>query len=286
MKKNIFFKLLVLVGVLSFTGCQTEDTETTITTEEFSIEDSENIISEKILNKLKDFYLNHNYIKKVTQTYPDGTSSNMYEVEGDIMMSEKQIMNLDIGGGITTRQYQTNNLVNQGMRIRVLGWTGSGLALNSNAKTALNRAVRNFRNLGITFSLSFGTNQNNADIIIYDNSNARPGASGGKAGFPHNGRPHKWIEIFGLGTNERINEHVISHEIGHAIGLRHSDWWTRESCPTGQQGNEGTGWQGAIHIPGTPTGVDPTSTMRACFDNSVTGEFNRNDIIALEFLYP
>lgn len=74
-----------------------------------------------------------------------------------------------------------------------------------------------------------------------------------------------------------------AHEIGHCIGLRHTDWFSRQSCGSNQ--SEGTAGVGAVLIPGTPSGYDATSYMRACFSGSETGAFNSNDITALNYLY-
>ena len=111
------------------------------------------------------------------------------------------------------------------------------------------------------------------------------GGAGGSAGFPSGGNPNKWVRInSGLAPySNNVHEHVIGHEIGHSIGFRHSDYFSRQSC--GQNTNEGSAGVGAIHIPGTPTGWDPTSLMNACFSSSEDGEFNNNDITALRFLY-
>ena len=117
--------------------------------------------------------------------------------------------------------------------------------------------------------------------MVYQNPN---GQAGGVAGFPEYGDPYKYVQIFSGMENysTATNEHVITHEIGHAVGLRHTDWYSRQSC--GQSG-ESAGSDGAVHIPGTPTGYDSTSVMLACFSANEDGNFGYYDEVALEYLY-
>jgi hypothetical protein len=152
-------------------------------------------------------------------------------------------------------------------------------------QTALQWSVANFNrlNINLNFTLTFGTNYNAYDMVVYRVTNS---GGGGSAGFPSGGAPNKFI-IINSGTSSfdtNVVEHVITHEMGHSVGLRHTDYFDRSySCGSG--GNEGDGGVGAINIPGTPTGIDPNSIMLACFGTGEDGEFGSFDVTALEYLY-
>ena len=168
--------------------------------------------------------------------------------------------------------------------IRVLGYTGGSYALDNTMRTALQWAVNNYNrlNIGLNFTLAYGTNTGAYDMVVYRTS----GGGGGSAGFPSGGNPYKWINILSgtssYGTN--TTEHVITHEMGHCLGLRHTDYFNRSlSCGSG--GNEGSGGVGAIHIPNTPTGFDANSVMLSCFSANEDGEFGFYDEVAPEYLY-
>ena len=277
MKKISMLTVVVLIATFALFSCQNEDVqldEQAVTQEEYP----------EIAKKLRAMYFNTNDLQKVDFQLPDGSFQEMFLVEGDIMFTRKQIENMKMGGDITTKQYRTNNLVSSGT-INIMGYTGGGgYGLSSKERTGLQWAVNNYNrlNLNINFNLTFGTNYGPQDMLVYHNPNQS--GSGGSAGFPSNGNPNKFVQIYGLGGfSTNVNEHVITHEIGHSIGFRHTDWFSRQSC--GQNTNEGTAGVGAVHIPGTPTGYDSTSIMLACFSGSTNGEFNGNDVTALRFMY-
>lgn len=89
---------------------------------------------------------------------------------------------------------------------------------------------------------------------------------------------------------------ILAHETGHCIGFRHTDYFNRRlSCgieyfPNGTPttGNEDVDFpntEGAVHIPGTPTGEDENSFMLACIDHNENRPFTNNDQTALIYLH-
>ncbi len=277
MKKMKFSRVALLLVGASFFACQSEKNEPLDTA-------AVNDVSPEVVAKLADFNINTNDVKKVDFLLPDGTTTPMIQVEGDIHMTEEQALDLPNLQGVTGKNFHTNNLVSQNRVINIIGFTGGNQGLSQRGRTGLQWAVNNYNrlNLSIRFNLTFGTDYQDKDMVVYNNPNIN--GAGGSAGFPTGGNPHKFVQIHGLnGSSNNVNEHVITHEIGHSIGFRHSDYTTRRSC--GQNTNEGTAGVGANPIPGTPNGYDPTSIMLACFSNNTDGEFNNNDITALRFLY-
>lgn len=266
-----------LVAVF-ISSCSPESAE--ITTDE---------ITDDVLTKFEDLGFDVSDIEVITEKNPlTEETGKFYVLEGDIRLTESQVnemLDSDIFHvGAVGEQYRTNNLVSGPRTISVLGYTGGSNALDNTMRTALQWAVNNYNriNINLNFTLTFGTNFQAFDMVVYRVS----GGGGGSAGFPTGGNPFKFIQIqsgtSSFGTN--TTEHVITHEMGHCLGLRHTDYFNRSlSCGTG--GNEGSGGVGANHIPGTPTGFDANSVMLSCFSANEDGEFGNFDVVALELLY-
>ncbi len=269
--KKLALLSIMIIGLV-FMACEKEQ-----------VAPEQNQISQEVIAKVASLDLNPVDMQFYDLKLPNGdVKEGMYLIEGCIAINAKQLNEMHLNGGVTSEQYRTYNLVSSPRTINIIGYTGGSNALTSKMRTALQWAVANYNrlNIGLTFNLTFGTNYQSKDMVVYKTS----GAAGGVAGFPSGGNPYKWVQIFS-GTDSydtNVVEHVITHEMGHCVGMRHTDWFSRQSC--GQSG-ESANPDGAVHIPGTPTGYDSNSVMLACFGSGEDGEFGYYDIVALEYLY-
>ncbi|MEQ8582866.1 MAG: M57 family metalloprotease [Marinoscillum sp.] len=278
LKFTLFSTAVLLASFTLVTSCTQDE-----------VVPNNNEISYEVSAKFEELGFDVSDIRKVNTTNPlTKETTSGFLLEGDIMIPLAQMESM-LGSelfhqGPCGEQYRTNNLVSSPRTISVIGYTGGSQALDNTMRTALSWAVDNYNalNIGLTFTLSYGTNYGSKDIVVYKGGSG----AGGSAGFPSGGNPYKYVQILSgtssYGTN--VTEHVITHEIGHCLGMRHTDYFNRSlSCGSG--GNEGDGGVGANHIPGTPTGFDANSIMLSCFSSGEDGEFGSYDVTAFEYLY-
>ena len=227
----------------------------------------------------------------------DGVQKTMggYLVEGDILLSPNDLTARPLSANMiiaNEEQYRTFNTVN------VTNHPVIKIALNNSSaqhqdvfSAALDEAIGRFNaeNLDITFQRV--TTAPDITVVAY----YQVSSTLGSAGFPTaTGDPYHEVKMntyhYNTGvttTNTNYIATIMSHEFGHCIGYRHTDYANRAYSCGGRRSNEGqanTG-VGAVHIPGTPTGGDPSSWMLACVGNGVNRPFNANDKIALSYVY-
>ncbi len=260
--------------------------------EEVVFEEDDDAISAEVLSQIKMLGFGERTVERVEGSFiaPSG-----YLVEGDIFISDEEL-NKEVAAQFLRvgdeEQYRTFNLVNTGSGVRTLTVaTFKGNAtqgMPNSFDTPVNIAIDRFNaeNLRLRFQRIASSSWQSADIVLYRESGNFLAA----AGFPSGGNPNRFIRMntSAMGsftTNARAT--VIAHEMGHCIGFRHTDLFDRSFSCGGFPVNEEDppSGVGAVLIPGTPAGPDPSSWMLACAGSSTNRPFSANDRIALDFLY-
>ncbi|MDB5136673.1 MAG: milk-clotting protease [Mucilaginibacter sp.] len=279
--------LIVSLFALAFSGCQKDQKNTSIKITKAGP------IPTDVLAKIKASGFSTDQVVKVKEGYL---------VEGDIVLTEAflnanivkpaPLVTTDSQGHkttITVDQYRVTNPVSPSNQHTFVTFKILVTGLSSGYLSATDEAILRYNNqyLDIRFQrITSGT----PDITIsgyYDNTTSTEGYSG----FPSSGVPYNSIQLntywYGTNpTNTPFTASVIQHELGHCVGMRHTDYADRSFSCGGLPSNEGAGANGAVQIPGTPSGPDAASWMLACNDGVSNRTFNANDIIALNYLFP
>ncbi|WP_142686248.1 M57 family metalloprotease [Chitinophaga polysaccharea] len=217
-----------------------------------------------------------------------------YIVENDIYIKSTDLDKKPSEKQTTLRiakneQYRTNNLVTGFPRVLRIRF--GTLGLPAFYQTSLNQAIQDYNDLKLDITFQFVSGQ--ADIEVFGTTSLPSNVYASASAYPSNGNPGGPILIntnyFTSASKTALLTSTLKHELGHTLGLRHTDYFDRTySCGYNPNGpnSETAGPDGAINIPGTPTGVDVESLMLACTpDDANPRGFVDNDIVALSYLY-
>ena len=189
MKKTIKYWVLTLtVFAFIFTACEKENAEDEVSNFEEEIIINMNELGNRtlvtdtdLLNSIKTLDIDVGIVSEGDFHLPDGTVQQRIFIGSDISFTRKELNKLIEAGSDPSKQYRTYNLVTgNNQTINIIGYTGGSQALSSKAQTALTRAVANYNNISnmtLQFNLTFGTNYQAADMVVYDNSVNTPGLS-------------------------------------------------------------------------------------------------------------
>lgn len=245
-------------------------------------------IPQEVIQKISAMGFNPDGIEKVEEGY---------RIERDIIITDELLKGAHVDVEVpNVEQYRTFNTVSTGgnRNITVYIPQGGNNGFSSTYVAALDEAISRYNAENLDLGFQRVSSSNGADIVFtrLSKRDERQGVLG-SAGFPSsNGAPYGQIKMsgilqstYGLGVNGIAT--IMAHEMGHCIGFRHTDYFDRSISCGGGTSNEGSGSVGAVHIPGTPTGANPSSDlswMLSCTDGG-NRPFTNNDRTALGWMY-
>ncbi len=307
--KKIFLKIglaTLTTFSLLITSCSSEGVEIT---EEVSI----NELPNDVLTKIHDLKLNPKNFTVKDMGNLDGTTTQLVVISGDMAMKKSRFLKIGTDKGGISKQYQTEFLIDTDIHeeVNLIAYTGetiftdgvpTAIGLSEIAQRELINAVNTWNSVHSKLKLKVDfTSEASFDLDFFETailvSPTLDGLSG-MAGFPdENGNPGDFL-IISPDANQVSEEfslivrHLFTHELGHAIGFRHTDWNSRQSCVDSGSELETTVEDPAPEIifgtlPSIPGVITQESVMNACHTiEQATGILNSFDEIALKNLYP
>lgn len=268
-------KLITLIGLFLFIAC---DNQEATKEEQSEIKTALNILAERGYD-VENYEL---YEQKV------GEKKTHIIVEGDHMFDMKDLLNPRVA-----KQYRTTNTLsdNQVQNIEVAIYQGNNsYGVTSAWISHVRQAMTDWESISgtkVNFTEVTYNGAGSYDIVVYMDNLGTSGTLA-RSSFPQsNGDAGTTIVIntvnYGLSTSEK--HFTMTHEFGHSLAFRHTNWFDRNSDGNATtDDNEGQGSDGAVHISGTPTGLDANSVMNAIV--APWNGFGQYDEVALQDMYP
>ncbi|KZS38073.1 hypothetical protein AWE51_18685 [Aquimarina aggregata] len=300
MKLNFFKTGIILLSTVTLltTSCSNE---------EFGTPEQVNVtnLPDNVLNKVLDLQMDPSLFNYQEIQLFDGSTKKIVITSGDMAIDVDRFLAIPSNqGGLNAKQYRSQFLIDTDKypTVDIIAFIGEGpFGLSQLAQDGLVAAVQNWNEVSskLELTLTFTTEPTfDSDVFEIRVNTASDINSDGLADFPNaEGKPGPFVLI-----NSRVNanfpdgfEHLLTHEIGHAIGFRHTDWNSRQSCVDQGLETEST-VENDLPVPSIIFGTLPSipgileqenSIMNACFNFRTTdGELNFNDRSGLRFLYP
>ncbi|MDH7447301.1 M57 family metalloprotease [Aquimarina sp. 2201CG14-23] len=311
MKSNFLKIGTVAVATLLFatTSCSDEGIEAGLETGE---EINASHLPKNVLNKVLELKMNPNEFEVEELVHLDGTVSEVIVTSGDMAMDKERFLGIPASTEGFAKQYRTEFIIDTNLHpeVNLFVYTGGPILVDgeprligfsAGAQQGIIDALENWNSVrsGLTLKAEFSSNPNLFDENVHETFIAvnltLPGFSG-RAGFPDEaGNPGSFFIISPIANQAAPNvpdaiEHLITHELGHAIGLRHTDWNSRQSCvDLGLEDAPSVETNAPDRIFGTLPSIpgiieQEDSIMNACFGET-DGELNFFDEFAIRNLY-
>jgi len=312
-KKYTLMKLNFLkIGAVALTSLLIVTTSCSEEGIEITEEVNESQLPKDVLNKVLELKLDPKGFEVREVGNLDGTTRQVVITSGDMAMDKDRFLQIPAGNDGVSKQYQTEFIIDTDIHpeVNIIVYTGGPIfdgdnnliveGLSEAAQQGVKDAVENWNSVWgskLKLKADFSASPN-FDPDFYETAiSIAPFLDGfsGFADFPDaDGNPGDFLRI-SPGANAAAGfpdaiEHLITHELGHAIGFRHTDWNSRQSCvDQGLEDAPSVETDPPARIFGTLPSIpgileQEDSIMNACFGET-DGELNFFDENGLRRLY-